>query len=245
LRQTAKDGLRLAFRGALAAKEPGNPLWQTDLASIAGRLARTLASRGKLSEALESDRESRAALERLTKNDPNNALWRGYLQRAIVRTGTLAYDFVKALDFATALLVADEARALYLRYRGEKVQGDMTWEALILGDFADLRKAGLTHPLMGEIETLFEGRRRRKSRIEPHAPLKVRSNHPFGQIAGTAGSRPLATFKLDPTAERQESTHCGHSRRRSKSGPWVVLGGHPIHKAPGQYAMCLMAQSVV
>jgi tetratricopeptide (TPR) repeat protein len=143
-----------------------------------------LASRGKLSEALESERESRAALERLTKNDPNNALWRGYLQRAIVRTGTLAYDFVKALDFATALMVADEAislapgtiwlygnrayalmllgrldeaRALYLRYRGEKVQGDMTWEALILGDFADLRKAGLTHPLMGEIETLFEG----------------------------------------------------------------------------------------
>jgi hypothetical protein len=49
---------------------------------------------------------------------------------------------------------ADEARALYLRYRGMKV-GEKSWEAVILEDFADLRKAGLTHPLMDEIEKKF------------------------------------------------------------------------------------------
>ena len=50
----------------------------------------------------------------------------------------------------------DEARALYLRYRGaQKVQGDKSWEAVVLEDFAELRKAGLVHPLMDEIEKTF------------------------------------------------------------------------------------------
>jgi hypothetical protein len=51
----------------------------------------------------------------------------------------------------------DEARALYLRYRGQKAHenDDELWEAAILGDFAELRKAGLTHPLMDEIEKKF------------------------------------------------------------------------------------------
>ena len=50
----------------------------------------------------------------------------------------------------------DEARSLYLQYRAEKdVQGKKPWETVILGDFAELRKAGLTHPLMDEIEAKF------------------------------------------------------------------------------------------
>ncbi len=52
----------------------------------------------------------------------------------------------------------DEARAIYLRYRGEKVEGEKSWVAAILEDFAELRKAGLTHPLMDEIETTFAPR---------------------------------------------------------------------------------------
>jgi len=47
----------------------------------------------------------------------------------------------------------DEARALYLRYRGTpKVLGEKSWDAVVLEDFAELRKAGLAHPLMDEIE---------------------------------------------------------------------------------------------
>jgi hypothetical protein len=50
----------------------------------------------------------------------------------------------------------DEARTLYLRYRGEKnVQDGKPWEILVVEDFAELRKAGLTHPLMDEIEKQF------------------------------------------------------------------------------------------
>ena len=50
----------------------------------------------------------------------------------------------------------DEARMLYLQYRGEKsVESGRAWETVVLEDFAELRKAGLTHPLMYEIEKRF------------------------------------------------------------------------------------------
>ena len=50
----------------------------------------------------------------------------------------------------------DEARILYLKYRGTKnVVGEKSWEASVLEDFAELRKAGLTNPLMDEIERRF------------------------------------------------------------------------------------------
>jgi hypothetical protein len=50
----------------------------------------------------------------------------------------------------------DEARTLYLRYRGTKnVQGKDSWDAIVLADFAEFRKAGMTDPLMDEIEKSF------------------------------------------------------------------------------------------
>jgi hypothetical protein len=52
----------------------------------------------------------------------------------------------------------DEARALYLKYRRQqKVSGDKSWEVVVLEDFAEFQKAGLTHPLMQEIEKQFSG----------------------------------------------------------------------------------------
>jgi hypothetical protein len=40
----------------------------------------------------------------------------------------------------------DEARALYLKYRGQKdISDGKSWEAAILDDFADLGKSGLTN----------------------------------------------------------------------------------------------------
>ena len=50
----------------------------------------------------------------------------------------------------------DEARALYLQYRGAKnVWEQESWEDFILGAFVELGQAGLTHPLMDEIEKRF------------------------------------------------------------------------------------------
>jgi hypothetical protein len=51
---------------------------------------------------------------------------------------------------------ADEARALYLRYRGEKnVQNGKPWEPVVLENFAEMRKAGLIYLLMDEIKERF------------------------------------------------------------------------------------------
>ena len=96
--------------------------------------------------------------------------------------GGLAYDCILARDFATALEAADqaislipdnidyytnrahalmflgrieEARGLYLKYRGQKDDRGELWQKVILGDFADIRKVGLTSPLIDEIEKLF------------------------------------------------------------------------------------------
>jgi tetratricopeptide (TPR) repeat protein len=85
-------------------------------------------------------------------------------------------DFIKALDAvdraltlmphlpllliprAHALLFLDredEARTLYLQLRGQRVDAERRGEALILQDFATLRRAKQTRPLMEEIEELF------------------------------------------------------------------------------------------
>lgn len=57
----------------------------------------------------------------------------------------------------------DEARLLYLKYRAEKnVQDNQSWVRVILDDFAELRKAGLTDPLMYEISNKFAPRNRER-----------------------------------------------------------------------------------
>ena len=95
--------------------------------------------------------------------------------------GSLAFSFLKKGDFGKALDAVDhalsvlpstllkvyrahalmlldredEARPLYLGSRGGRVDAKRTGETLILQDFASLREAGLTRPLMDEIEELL------------------------------------------------------------------------------------------
>jgi len=86
-----------------------------------------------------------------------------------------------AKDYTTALVVADrahalfpddtgiesnrvhalmflghdeEAKALYLAHKKEPVSGEINklWEQVIADDFAAFRKAGLTSPMMADIE---------------------------------------------------------------------------------------------
>jgi tetratricopeptide (TPR) repeat protein len=142
-----------------------------------------LVEQGDLTAALQAYRKDLAIAERLAKADPSNAGWQRDLQTSIGKIGNLAYNFVLARQFDIALEAADqaialapeetwlytirahalmflyrvdEARALYLKYRGAtNVSGDESWEVVILEDFAELRKAGLSHPLMDEIESKF------------------------------------------------------------------------------------------
>jgi TPR repeat protein len=92
----------------------------------------------------------------------------------------LAREFTKALAFADrahslfpndlmiesyrahALMFlerGEESKALYLAHKGEPVSGldGKLWERVIVGAFSDFREAGLTHPMMAEIEKELGG----------------------------------------------------------------------------------------
>jgi tetratricopeptide (TPR) repeat protein len=176
----------LAIRERLAAAEPSNTQWQRELAFSYNKVGDVLRRQGQLEETLKAYRDGLTIMERLAAADPSNTQWQKDLQIAIVKIGSLAYNFVLDRNFAIALECADqvisltpgqiwlysnrahalmflgrgdEAKAIYVRYRGEqRVAADKSWGTIILGDFAELRQAKLTHPLMDEIEALFASR---------------------------------------------------------------------------------------
>jgi tetratricopeptide (TPR) repeat protein len=93
------------------------------------------------------------------------------IARGCLRTGhfVVAFDYVEQALAATpgnlelesiraqALMLRNgetEAQAIFLRHRGQKI-GDQTWEAAVVADFQELRKAKYQHPLMDRIEKEF------------------------------------------------------------------------------------------
>ena len=61
------------------------------------------------------------------------------------------------MNRAHALMFAgreEEAESLYLAHKGQRMsdQNSKLWESVIAKDFAEFRKAGLTHPMMADIE---------------------------------------------------------------------------------------------
>jgi tetratricopeptide (TPR) repeat protein len=168
-----------------------------------GRVGDVLRAQGDLAGALTAYQNRLAISERLAKVDPSNA-WQRRLETSIGKIGAMAYVFVLAHDFAKALEAADqaislapekiwihanrayaltflgrvdEARTLYLRYRGmEDAGGGKSWQEIVLADIAEMRKAGLAHPLMDEVEEVFA-----RSKTGEHGPA---------QSQQSAGPRP-------------------------------------------------------
>ena len=173
----------LEVRKGLASKNSSNGQWQRDLSVAYNSIGRVLAAQKKLDDALSAYRDCLEIRRALAAKDSENKQWQNDLQSVIADIGGLAYDLVIAREFAVALGAADqaialapkeiwmytnrahalmflgrvdEAKALYLQYRGQKnVQDDKPWEAVVLEDFSQMRKAGLTHPLMDTIERQF------------------------------------------------------------------------------------------
>jgi tetratricopeptide (TPR) repeat protein len=176
-----RDGL--AIRERLAVANPSNSRWESELSASYEMIGDVLKAQDKLEEAFRTYHDSLAIRERFASANPSDARWRKDIQSSVNKIGALAYYLVLARNFGKALEAADEtisasseqiwlytnrahalmflgrvdeARALYLRYRGEKkVEGEKSWETVVLDDFAGLRRAGLTHPLMDEIESKF------------------------------------------------------------------------------------------
>jgi TPR repeat protein len=114
-------------------------------------------------EEVETKREGKASKE--TVQALYNVAWYALLAREFTKALTAA-DRVHALlpddrefeiNRAHALMFLErgkESKALYLAHKGKPVseQDARLWERVIVEDFAEFRKAGLTHPMMADIE---------------------------------------------------------------------------------------------
>jgi tetratricopeptide (TPR) repeat protein len=177
-----RDGL--AIRKHLTESDPAKLQWQREMAVTHNQIAAVQRQQGHFAEALSSYETSLTILLRMTSLDRTKTLWQDDVEFVVDKIGGLAFYALLGSDFSTALTAADqaialapnliwlytnrahalmflnrtdEARALYLKYRGQKIpeQDGKSWQAVILDDFAELRKARLSNPLMNEIEKDF------------------------------------------------------------------------------------------
>ena len=135
-------------------------------ANGAGRYAEALQLQETLAarvEEAETKREGKPGEE--TAQELNGVAWYALFAREFTKALT-ASDRAHALlpddlsietNRAHALMFlerGEEAQALYLAYKGKPVseQDAKLWERVIAEDFAEFRKAGLTHPMMADIE---------------------------------------------------------------------------------------------
>jgi len=114
-------------------------------------------------EEVETKREGKAAME--TVDALGNVAWYALFAREFTKALTAA-DRVHALipdarefeiNRAHALMFlehGEQSKALYLAHKGKPVseRDGQLWENAIAEDFAEFRKAGLTHPMMADIE---------------------------------------------------------------------------------------------
>jgi tetratricopeptide (TPR) repeat protein len=169
----------LAIERKLVAKDRNNTEWQRDLYLSDITIGQTLARQRKLDAALKDFRDGAAVATAELKAHPGDGNWQNMLQYGAEQIGALSYSLVLNREFPLALEAADqaislspktlwfysnrahalmfvgrtdEARALYLKNRGQKnVFQQKSWDTVIAEDFAELRKVGLTNPLMDEI----------------------------------------------------------------------------------------------
>jgi TPR repeat protein len=133
------------------------------------------AGAGRYAEALQLQEALAAKIEEVeTKREGQPGEETAQALTEVAGYALLSGEFMKALtvaDRARALLPDDltiesarahalmflergqESKALYLAHKGKPIGKDaQLWERAIVEDFAEFRKAGLTHPMMADIE---------------------------------------------------------------------------------------------
>jgi tetratricopeptide (TPR) repeat protein len=131
-------------------------------AAAAGHYAEALQRQEALAAATEAKEEGKPGAS--TARELQNVAWRALFAREFTKALTFA-DRAHALlpndlsietNRAHALMFlehGEESKALYLAHKGKPLwQGGKLWERGIVEDFAEFRKAGLTHPMMADIE---------------------------------------------------------------------------------------------
>jgi hypothetical protein len=124
------------------------------------RLEETLAAKVEAEETNRDGKPGEKTAEALT-----NEMWYALFAKEFTKALTVAARahalFPESLSIepnrAHAFMFTgqdEEAKALYLAHKGEPVSeaDNSLWEQVIAEDFAKFRKAGLTHPMMADIE---------------------------------------------------------------------------------------------
>ena len=172
----------LAALAILIKLEPRTPLWRSDQWLTCEKLGNLSLKQGDRAGALATFIVERDAAVALIRLDKANKVYPGALKSSVDKIGFVANAMLRAHEFDAALAALDqavpvapdqnwldliraaclmfqdhdeEARALFLKHRGEISFGGQKWEAVIKGSFAGLRQAGMPHPLMDEIERQF------------------------------------------------------------------------------------------
>jgi TPR repeat protein len=151
----------------------GNPDAEARLESLSISEA---AGAGRYTEALQltvawaakveaEEMKSEGKLGKQTAELLNRVAWHALLAREFTKALTVAdrahtlfpNDLAMETNRAHALMFLEreeESKALYLAHKGEPLseQGSRLWERGIVEDFAEFSKAGLTHPMMVDIE---------------------------------------------------------------------------------------------
>jgi tetratricopeptide (TPR) repeat protein len=174
-----------AIEQKLVAQDKTNVEWLSDLCNSDLAIGLVQARLDKLDDAGKTFHGGLAISQAQLKARPKDVRWQSNFQRGVRLLGVLANGYIEDRKFAQALSTAeeaiglspsqiwinaerahalmflgrsDEARAIYLQYRGQtNVKDNTSWEQLVLADFADFRNNKLTDPLMDEITKQFSG----------------------------------------------------------------------------------------
>jgi tetratricopeptide (TPR) repeat protein len=134
------------------------------MANAAGRHAEALRLQEGLAaevEAAETEREGKPGKD--TAGALTGVAWDALLARDYEKAVAVAErahalfpdDLGIETNRAHALMFLgrqEEAKALYVAYKGKLLSDGASWDSTIADDFAAFRKAGLTHPMMADIE---------------------------------------------------------------------------------------------
>ena len=134
------------------------------VAESAGRYTEALRLQEGLAaevEAAETEREGKPGKD--TAEALNGVAWDALLARDYEKAVAVAErahalfpdDLGIETNRAHALMFLgrqEEAKALYAAYKGKLLRDRTSWDSSIADDFAEFRKAGLTHPMMADIE---------------------------------------------------------------------------------------------
>ena len=160
---------KAAERGNNSAKAKLDELLVQEAAD-AGHYAEALRRQQVLAEKeeeTETKREGRPG--KVTTSQLTGAAWYALLAQQFTKAlafserahAILPDDLAAETNRAHALMFLNrgkEAQQLYLAYKGKRLseQDPRLWERVIADDFALLRKAGLVHPMMAQIEKGFD-----------------------------------------------------------------------------------------